>query len=371
VSVVAEAIAPFFVGRDEELATLRSTFSRRRRGVVVVSGLPGTGKTALAMMFLHHERDLFPGGVAHVYGPDTTTLTTSPAHIFSEKASRALLVVDEAERMTAEGGSELWKFFHANPRLNLLLLTTDRSLHFAAAVNLRLDGLNHAAYRELLTRRLATVAPEIVDQLWQLTEGNALIGDIASRTVRENIMTWNQLLQAMQGFWQSGILGPDGRSVDSSIAVPAPIVSAVSSINAEVLEMLRRDPSRVRSLSPRQFEELVAELLTRIGYEVELTPFSGDGGFDMYAARTDSLGRFLFLVECKRYTPPEAVGVRVVRSLHGVVQLKRANAGVIATTSFFTKGAKALQAEITHQMHLADYFQLQRWLNAPFADSTV
>jgi restriction system protein len=101
-----------------------------------------------------------------------------------------------------------------------------------------------------------------------------------------------------------------------------------------------------------------------MGYDVELTPFSGDGGFDMYAAQNSALGRFLYLVECKRYLPPEKVGVQIVRQLYGVVELKQANAGIVATTSFFTRGAKELQQELGYRVHLADYLQLERWLKA-------
>jgi len=145
-------------------------------------------------------------------------------------------------------------------------------------------------------------------------------------------------------------------------ALPRKIVVAVSEVNEELISMLRQDPRKLYSLSPRKFEEVVAELLSKLGYAVDLTPASADGGFDMYAARKDGLGRFLYLVECKRYAPSQKVGVQIVRSLYGVVQQKRANAGIIATTSFFTKGAKELQQQLQYQMHLQDYLVLQEWL---------
>ena len=113
---------------------------------------------------------------------------------------------------------------------------------------------------------------------------------------------------------------------------------------------------------PAKFEEFVAEILARQGYEVELTPASDDGGFDVYAAKNDGFGSFLYLVECKRYTQPNKVGVQVIRSLHGVVQKEKATAGIIATTSYFTKRAEEFQQDVRHQMQLADYVRLQEWL---------
>jgi restriction system protein len=126
--------------------------------------------------------------------------------------------------------------------------------------------------------------------------------------------------------------------------------------------MVQEDPHRMYSLESRQFEELVAEMLTVLGYEVKLTPPSNDGGFDMYAARKDELGEFLFLVECKRYAASRRVGVDIVRALHGVVQQRQATAGVVVTTARFTKGAQDFQQSVRRQLSLRDYIHLQQWL---------
>jgi restriction system protein len=227
---------------------------------------------------------------------------------------------------------------------------------------LDLFGLSQSEYYDLLSRRLGRVDADFVRRLWASTQGHVLAGDLASRTIRQNLLTWNELLQAVEGATRSGIFGPDGNPIQPSGVVPSPIVVAVSEVNEELLRMLRQDPTKLYSLSPRKFEEVVAELMSKLGYVVDLTPASADGGFDMYAARKDGLGRFLYLVECKRFAPSHRIGVQIVRSLYGVVQQKRANAGIIATTSFFTKGAKELQQQLEYQMHLQDYLALQQWL---------
>lgn len=135
-----------------------------------------------------------------------------------------------------------------------------------------------------------------------------------------------------------------------------------SRINYELLARLKNNPEILRELSPRQFEELIADLLYRQGYKVDLTPSTRDGGLDMYAARSDQIGTFLFLVECKRYNPPKKVGVEVVRALYGTVQQKNATAGIIATTSFFTNDAIVFQRDVKYQMSLRDYFAIKKWL---------
>ena len=99
-----------------------------------------------------------------------------------------------------------------------------------------------------------------------------------------------------------------------------------------------------------------------------LTPASKDGGFDIAAARNDDLGEFLYLVECKQYAENNKVGVEIVRSLYGVVEKERATAGIVVTTSYFTRGAAAFQREVSRRMTLHDYIYLQQWLGLPIVD---
>lgn len=166
----------------------------------------------------------------------------------------------------------------------------------------------------------------------------------------------------LRDFNLPGILGPDGLPIKQEDLQRSRIITDVISANEKLLRMVRRDPRSVYNLSPREFEELVAELLDQQGYEIALTPPSKDGGFDMYAARKDGLGEFLYLVECKRYALDHRVGVEIVRGLYGVVEKEKASAGIVVTTSHFTKGAHEFQRSVSHRMSLRDYIHLQQWL---------
>lgn len=59
----------------------------------------------------------------------------------------------------------------------------------------------------------------------------------------------------------------------------------IEPVRAEVLKFLASDPNRLYGLSPREFEEVIAELFQRWGYAVELTPQTRDGGRDVLAKR--------------------------------------------------------------------------------------
>ena len=135
-------------------------------------------------------------------------------------------------------------------------------------------------------------------------------------------------------------------------------------INAELVRYLARHPEKMHSLQPGKFEELVAELFRAQGYDVELTRISKDGGFDIRAVRKTAVGLGLTLIECKRYSHDNPVGVELVRGLHSVVETAKATSGLLVTTSHFTKGAKALQEIYKHRLDLADFNRLQAMLKS-------
>lgn len=136
----------------------------------------------------------------------------------------------------------------------------------------------------------------------------------------------------------------------------------VQAVSDALIKRLASEPSLMHSLNPRQFEELMAELYAREGFEVELTPPTRDGGVDLYLVRYTSFGRLLTIVEAKRHRPDRSVGVGVVRQLYGVLEEKRANAGVVATTSFFSPEAESFQKDIGLRLALQDYADLRKML---------
>lgn len=135
----------------------------------------------------------------------------------------------------------------------------------------------------------------------------------------------------------------------------------VSEVNDWMLNELRKNPTDLYKLSPRRFEELIAEVLMRKGYSVELTPVTRDGGKDIYVARKDDLGSFLYLVECKHYEPTHKVGVSVIRDLYGVLSKEKATYGIVVTSDF-TKPAQDFQQDIKFQMSLKNFNSIQKWI---------
>ncbi len=131
---------------------------------------------------------------------------------------------------------------------------------------------------------------------------------------------------------------------------------------SHIIKVMAKEPHQLYTLSPRRFEELVANLLEREGMEVHVTPTTRDGGRDILAWSSTAVGRFLYLVECKRHSLDRPIGVGLVRQLYGVVEAERASGGIIVTTSRFTEAAWGFGGRCGTRMMLTDYQVLIDWL---------
>lgn len=99
--------------------------------------------------------------------------------------------------------------------------------------------------------------------------------------------------------------------------------------------------ARLDNLSGVEFEGLVAALLARMGFRVETTRVSGDGGIDIVATFEKPLLGGRYLVQCKRFSPASPVGAPLVREFYGAVRADhKAVKGILITTSSFTDQAK-------------------------------
>ncbi len=131
-----------------------------------------------------------------------------------------------------------------------------------------------------------------------------------------------------------------------------------------VFDAIRHTPELMRSMEPRAFEELTAELLRKLGFQcVQLTPRSGDGGRDIIATREVNNIPIIMAFECKKYSESRKIGPETLRALLGTVSHGRTKAsmGVLVTTSSFTSGALsyiAAEASIDGK----DFKALSKWL---------
>ncbi len=154
---------------------------------------------------------------------------------------------------------------------------------------------------------------------------------------------------------QSGIYLPDEKQILTSLTL------GVSNLMAAISAW----PELLYRISPRQFEEIIAEVFEKHDFDVELTPQTRDGGRDIVAIHSTLGVKAKYIIECKRYAKANPISVGLVRQLYGVQTQEGANKSILATTSRFTSPAKEFASKVNTtqwEMDLKDYGDIVEWV---------
>ena len=136
-----------------------------------------------------------------------------------------------------------------------------------------------------------------------------------------------------------GFTEPLGLFELGSLESSTGIIQICKFFDERLIEALHKSPERLTQLSHRDFEKLVAEIFDGLGYEVELTKRTRDGGRDVIAIRRAEVNT-RFLIECKHPDKRKKIGVRPVRELLGVKADAGASLAILATTAYFSPEAQ-------------------------------
>jgi HJR/Mrr/RecB family endonuclease len=116
-------------------------------------------------------------------------------------------------------------------------------------------------------------------------------------------------------------------------------------------------------LKPREFEELIAELLQKSGYEVKIGKGSKDGGVDVLAFKEiEELGLVASVWQAKKYASHRRVGLSVIKELAETRREQNATKGVIATTTYLTSGALDKVTRERYTLNKFDRDDILRWV---------
>jgi restriction system protein len=117
-------------------------------------------------------------------------------------------------------------------------------------------------------------------------------------------------------------------------------------------------------LDARAWEALVAGAYRELGFDVVLTPRSGDGR-DVIATRHD-VGSIRFVDQVKRYSPGHRVTAHDVQAMLGVLSSDRnVSKGIVTTTAEFAPGIEKvprLVAFMPYRLELRSGNALLEWL---------
>jgi restriction system protein len=344
--------------RPSQIEVVRRAFIESPLACVVVVGKRGTGKSTLLNLFARTASDLFPGGIIWASTSSLLTFEQSIVPTLPDwPEPRALVVVDDIDSPEVPKGlvdhlvHDAWDRHYG---MNMLLSASSGAQkpdHIPRlAIEVPLAGLSDAEMLEMLEKRLAALpstssalwAEGVPERLFRIANGSPrLLLELANAAVRDG--NWQSLTTGLVSTTRPGLIDLSGRPLGVGENAARRLTLDVKAADAELMRRVSFDPDLVYTLPPRRFEELAAALFESLGYSVELTPASKDGGKDLYVARRDDLGSLVFFVECKRYARNRPVGVALVRQLHGTVEAGRATGGILLTTSHFTAGARSFK----------------------------
>ncbi len=144
-----------------------------------------------------------------------------------------------------------------------------------------------------------------------------------------------------------------------SLIIPRLIIP----VHSCLVSLIKDNPKSLFNITPRQFEELIAELFRDFGFEIELTRATRDGGRDIIAVYEIANIKTKYLVECKRYDPSKKISIGIVQKLFGVKMSEAANKAILVTTSSFTKPAIEFASKHLWDLDLRDYNDIIQWVN--------
>jgi len=135
-------------------------------------------------------------------------------------------------------------------------------------------------------------------------------------------------------------------------------------IDQRFIDYLQAQPDDLSAMHWRQFEYLVGEFFRRNGYDITITPPSGDGGIDVRAVRASgTIGPELVLIQAKRLGSERSVGIETVKALWSDVNEAAATRGVVATTSTLAPGARAYCQARHYRLTPAERPMVEKWLS--------
>jgi len=112
------------------------------------------------------------------------------------------------------------------------------------------------------------------------------------------------------------------------------------------LKEVLQNPHYQKNLHWRVFEKLMAELLNRLGFvDIKLSRGNKDNGVDITAFLKCELGLEKIIVQCKKFSPKNKIGVQIIKQLLADIDIHDASKGLIITTSTLTAPSMLLVRE--------------------------
>jgi GTPase SAR1 family protein len=356
---------PLFFGRDKELAWLERETSdpeAYRRAPIAVVGPGGIGKTALVSSFFEdffevRKRPLEVAWIqCRTFQEDAARFDESVRSFVPRARERLSVVLDGADEIPGKDFVSVLGRVMNYKRVGSIIITKRDEALLGKARMLRLGGLDRADAERMIGDAQLSLGGAGLIKLIDAADGHPLALSLLTKLAQS--VNREELLRVLDG----NIYGAEDFPSVSKTELIKVVQPTIVSAGAAMIAALKKQPDGILKLGSRQFEELVTELLRDMGWDVELTPATRDGGKDILAYLKTECGTFLCLVEAKRYRADRKIGVELVRTLYGTLCDYQANSAMMVTTSSFSRDARTLEKKHEFQLKLRDYTDVVGWI---------
>ncbi|MEN8148476.1 MAG: restriction endonuclease [Planctomycetota bacterium] len=217
--------------------------------------------------------------------------------------------------------------------------------------------VNRAAWA-LVHLRMAGLVRRKGRGIWQITEaGRSYLKEHPGPIEYSDLREFPQYVEAHAGGNKKKV--PQKPPIGTTDETPE---ERIASASEEIRQAVGEDLlERVRDMSPESFEQLVVDLIVKMGYggsrkdAGERVGCAGDGGVDGIV-KQDVLGLDVIYLQAKRWK--SSVGRPDVQGFVGTLEGKHATKGVMLTTSRFTNEAQQYALNLSKKVILIDGRQL-------------
>ncbi|MDQ0067867.1 restriction endonuclease [Chryseobacterium lathyri] len=353
-----------FIGREEELNQLEDFVIKKKKKLIAITGNNATGKTYLWQEFIkqtkldgNSEIQVFNFNNSHSLIKSNDISTESKIIIFDDLSYiSSFRLVDNLKKIISKHSEK--QFIIVSPFQNLVK-------NFELDLHIHLDSfdLNESRrlFEALWKNNLETHEADI---LLEITKGNPLLINLSIDLLNSKKYNVQQIVRLLsENLKIENYVSTTNNIIVEKTPEIVQLTSDIKIINQSIIDSVRNNPFNIYNLNPREFEEFVAELLTKKGYNVDLTKMTRDGGKDLIIAESKDIGNFLYYVECKKYSQNNPVGIKLVRELAGTITADRVTAGIFVTSSYFSQDAVNFSEKFKNQISLIDFIKLKQWLN--------
>jgi restriction endonuclease Mrr len=139
-------------------------------------------------------------------------------------------------------------------------------------------------------------------------------------------------------------------------------------ISQSIIDEIADNPEVLLDLTKTEFEELMAELFARMGFDIDLYRSTKDGGIDFLRVDTGSGDPIIFCVQCKHpdntsfKKKRNPLSVATIREIYGVAKANDLHGAIAITSSTYTQDAKKFADLKPEEIQIADSQNILNWI---------